>query len=127
MQQTQNKTITLNELKEKLHGNNPPVLLNVLSEESFAKNGGLRLPNSHWIPNAELEKKAQLMFAKNREIITYCGGFECTASDKAQETLQSLGYTNVRAYKGGLQEWKQAGLPMEANQESSGCCGGSCG
>jgi rhodanese-related sulfurtransferase len=127
MQQTQTKfnTITLSELKEKVKSNNPPVLINVLSEESFTKYNGLRICGSHWIPNAELEKKVPLMFPKNREIVVYCASYDCTASDKAAEILRGLGYTNVWVYKGGLKEWKEAGLPVESREEltSTTSCG----
>ncbi len=132
MQQTTTKfrTITFNDLKEKvLHSHHAPVLINVLSEESFRKSNGLRLPGSHWIPNTEMETKVPLMFPKNKEMIVYCANFECTASEKAAEKLQSMGYPNVYVYKGGVKEWKEAGLPMETNEEVTGCCGGasSCG
>jgi rhodanese-related sulfurtransferase len=132
MQQATTKfhTITLNDLKEKvLHSHHTPVLINVLSEESFQKSNGLRLPGSYWIPNAEVDRKVPLMFSKNKEMVVYCSSFDCTASEKAAEKLQDMGYTNVHVYKGGVKEWKEAGLPMETNQEMSGCCGGtsSCG
>jgi rhodanese-related sulfurtransferase len=50
---------------------------------------------------------------KNAEIVVYCGGAKCPQSRMAAEKLVKFGYANVRAYKGGLEEWKAAGLTVE--------------
>jgi rhodanese-related sulfurtransferase len=47
--------------------------------------------------------------ARDAEIITYCGGPKCPQSMLAAQKLVELGYTNVKAYEGGLEEWKAAG------------------
>ncbi|MFL6584516.1 MAG: rhodanese-like domain-containing protein [Chthoniobacterales bacterium] len=44
-------------------------------------------------------------------IICYCGGGGRSAL--ATESLQRMGYTNVRSLAGGLKAWKAAGLPTE--------------
>ena len=38
---------------------------------------------------------------------------EVSQSRMAAEKLVKLGYENVRAYEGGLEEWKLAGLAVE--------------
>lgn len=43
-------------------------------------------------------------------IVAYCGGPKCEAWCKAADRLETMGYTNIRHYKGGIKEWKQAGL-----------------
>lgn len=50
---------------------------------------------------------------KNAEIVVYCGGPKCPQSRMAAEKLVKLGYENVRAYEGGPEEWKAAGLGVE--------------
>ncbi len=50
---------------------------------------------------------------KNALIVAYCGGPGCEAWRQAADKLHALGYTNVRHYKGGIQEWKTSGKPME--------------
>jgi rhodanese-related sulfurtransferase len=50
---------------------------------------------------------------RNTEIVVYCGGPRCPQSRLAAEKLIKLGYDNVRAYEGGLEEWKAAGFPIE--------------
>src|SRR5436189_5566495 len=44
----------------------------------------------------------------NAMIICHCGGGR---SALAAETLQKMGYKNVRSMAGGLKAWKAAGLP----------------
>jgi rhodanese-related sulfurtransferase len=45
----------------------------------------------------------------NAMIICHCGGGGRSAL--AAETLQKMGYKNVRSMAGGLKAWKTAGLP----------------
>jgi rhodanese-related sulfurtransferase len=45
----------------------------------------------------------------NAMIICHCGGGGRSAL--AAETLQKMGYKNVRSMAGGLKAWKAAGLP----------------
>src|SRR2546428_9818877 len=45
----------------------------------------------------------------NAVIITHCGGGGRSAL--AAESLQKIGYKNVRSMAGGLKAWKTAGLP----------------
>ncbi|PYM00870.1 MAG: sulfurtransferase, partial [Verrucomicrobia bacterium] len=42
-------------------------------------------------------------------IITHCGGGGRSAL--AAESLQRMGYTNVKSMAGGFEAWKAAGLP----------------
>jgi phage shock protein E len=46
---------------------------------------------------------------ENALIICHCGGGGRSAL--ATETLQKMGYKNVRSMAGGLKAWKAAGLP----------------
>ena len=46
---------------------------------------------------------------KNAMIICHCGGGGRSAL--AAESLQKIGYKNVRSMAGGLKAWKAAGLP----------------
>lgn len=47
----------------------------------------------------------------NQTIITHCGGGGRSAL--AAESLQKMGYKNVRSMAGGFKAWKAAGLPTE--------------
>ena len=48
---------------------------------------------------------------RNAMIICHCGGGGRSAL--AAETLQKMGYENVRSMAGGLKAWKAAGLPTK--------------
>jgi rhodanese-related sulfurtransferase len=47
----------------------------------------------------------------NQTIIIHCGGGGRSAL--AAESLQKMGYKNVRSMAGGFKAWKAAGLPTE--------------
>ena len=54
----------------------------------------------------DIEEKAP---ALDTPIICHCGGGSRSAL--AAESLQRMGYTNVKSLAGGFKAWKQAGLP----------------
>jgi rhodanese-related sulfurtransferase len=47
----------------------------------------------------------------DQRIICYCGGGSRSAL--VAESLQKMGYRNVRSISGGFRAWKAAGLPVE--------------
>jgi rhodanese-related sulfurtransferase len=49
---------------------------------------------------------------RNTTIICHCGGGGRSAL--AAESLQKMGYKNVRSMAGGFKAWKAAGLPTKA-------------
>jgi rhodanese-related sulfurtransferase len=57
----------------------------------------------------ELEIEEQIPDLK-QPIICYCGGGSRSAL--VAESLQRMGYENVRSMAGGLRAWKEARLPM---------------
>ena len=56
----------------------------------------------------ELEIEEQIPDVK-KPIICYCGGGSRSAL--VAESLQKMGYENVRSMAGGFRAWKEAGLP----------------
>lgn len=58
----------------------------------------------------ELEIEEQIPDV-TKPIICYCGGGSRSAL--VAESLQKMGYENVRSVTGGLRGWKEAGLPTE--------------
>lgn len=51
---------------------------------------------------------------KTAAIVTYCSNAACPNSGRVATLLTNLGYTNVRKYSEGIQDWVEAGLPVEA-------------
>jgi rhodanese-related sulfurtransferase len=60
----------------------------------------------------ELEIEEQVPDLKT-PIICYCGGGSRSAL--VAESLQKMGYQNVRSLAGGFRAWKEAGLPSTEN------------
>ena len=57
---------------------------------------------------------------KNAAIVTYCTGPSCPNSGQVATRLTTLGYTNVRKYAEGIQDWTDAGLRTESGVPVSG-------
>jgi len=99
-------------LKAKLDKKETFHLWNVLTKEHYKPESNI--PGSKWLPvdtiTAELAKSSAPV--NTDMIVVYCGGPACPASKQAAEKLQSLGYTNVFAYEGGLKDWSEGGFPL---------------
>ena len=113
-----------NELMEMIKSGEKFKLVDVLPKESYEKE---HLKGAISLPLAEIEKEAAQVFKKDDLIVTYCASFECQASTNAADKIFSLGYQNVFDYKGGLKDYKEAGLPMEGSLyrktgKTKSCC-----
>ena len=83
-------------------------LWNVLTDEYFK---GELIPGSRRVPVDRLgDALRRSSLAKDAAIVVYCAGPSCPSSRDAAAKLGAFGYTNVQAYEGGLEEWKQAGF-----------------
>jgi rhodanese-related sulfurtransferase len=51
---------------------------------------------------------------KEALIVTYCSNDACSNSQQVASRLAAVGYTNVRKYREGIQDWVEAGLPIES-------------
>lgn len=99
-----------NELKQKLDHPRKLVLVDALPEEEFRK---LHLPGAINIPADQVRRlAAELIPNKDVEVIVYCAGPQCHASDTAAIEFNRMGYSNVRRYIGGKQDWLEAHLPV---------------
>lgn len=56
---------------------------------------------------------SKLPAAKDTPVIFYCNAGECWKSYKSAVTAVRAGYKNVYWLRGGIPEWKAAGLPVE--------------
>lgn len=59
-------------------------------------------------------RAATLLPDKDAAIVTYCSNTACPNSGQVAAKLENLGYTNVRKYAEGIQDWTGAGLPVES-------------
>jgi PQQ-dependent catabolism-associated CXXCW motif protein len=53
---------------------------------------------------------------KQYPLVLYCLSTQCWMSYNAALRAINLGYTNVLWYRGGIEAWKQAGLPVQSVQ-----------
>jgi rhodanese-related sulfurtransferase len=51
------------------------------------------------------------------EIAIYCSGPSCDDSEMLAKELYSLGYKKLCVFRGGMEEWIEAGLPLEHGAE----------
>jgi rhodanese-related sulfurtransferase len=77
------------------------------------------IPGSRRVPLDTIGREVSEAKSKDEEIIVYCGGPKCPQSLQAAQKLMDLGYTNVKAYEGGLEEWKNAGNKLERLEQAS--------
>jgi len=72
------------------------------------------IPGAINIPHTEVRKLAPALLPdKDALIVTYCANLPCPNSELAAIVLGKLGYTNVREYAEGKEDWREAGLPLE--------------
>lgn len=56
----------------------------------------------------------------SRMLVVYCGGVQCWSSYNAALRAMKLGYRNVVWYRGGIEAWQQAGLPLQPSNMGPG-------
>lgn len=87
------------------------VLVDALPESYYAQQhlpGALNLVADH-----VEDRAATLLPEKSAAIVTYCSNRTCPNSGQVAAKLEKLGYTNVRKYPDGIQDWVEAGLPTQ--------------
>jgi rhodanese-related sulfurtransferase len=80
------------------------------------------LPDAANVPRGLLELRAdpespvtnpELSGNKDARVIVYCTKAPSARSMLAAQTLARMGYSNVAALRGGLEEWQAPGLPAD--------------
>lgn len=114
-------TITAEELKAKVTGNQSVTIIDVRSSEGYAASSTTVKGALHF----KVRKlKARLAYApfkdlpKDREIVTYCACPKDEASIAAAQILQASGFKRVKVLQGGWQEWLKANGPTEPRAKS---------
>lgn len=73
------------------------------------------LPGALNLVADEVETRAATLLPdKDAAIVTYCSNTACPNSGQVATKLENLGYSNVRKYAEGIQDWIGAGLPTES-------------
>src|SRR5213076_1114682 len=91
----------------KAKSSNDAVIVDVRDKDEFDE---LHIPDAVHMSRGLLEYEIEEKFPdRNTTIICHCGGGGRSAL--AAESLQKMGYKNVRSMAGGFKAWKAAGLP----------------
>jgi rhodanese-related sulfurtransferase len=106
------ESITADELLQRIEGDGELVIVDALAPMVYAHS---HLPGAINIPPSAVDatRLARRIPDLTTQIVVYCANVECDDSVVTGRRLQELGYTNVRHYEGGKDEWKARGLPLE--------------
>jgi rhodanese-related sulfurtransferase len=86
-------------------------VVDTLGGDYYAKQ---HLPGATALVPTEVDALASSVLPdRTAAIVTYCTGPSCPNSRQVADRLTALGYTNVRKYREGIQDWTEAGLPTE--------------
>ena len=109
---TSASTVDYDELSRRIEdGDVSWVLLNVLPRAAFEAG---RIPGSLNLPLAELAEQAgEVLPARDQETAVYCVSSACSLARQGVILLRNLGYTRVREYPGGMEEWSERGGRIE--------------
>ncbi len=103
--------ITRDELRAMLDRGEAVTLVEALPEPYYRK---AHLPGALLLPHDRVDELAPALLPdKAAAIVVYCADLPCPNSAIAAERLTALGYTRVREYAQGKQDWTDAGLPTE--------------
>jgi len=103
--------ITRDELKAAIDAGTVTVV-DALGGEYYAQQ---HLPGALALVSSDVDAKASAVLPdRGAAIVTYCTGPSCPNSGQVADRLSALGYTNVRKYREGIEDWVAAGLPTES-------------
>jgi rhodanese-related sulfurtransferase len=103
------KSITRTDLRLEMEGPQPPVLVEALGAAYFAD---AHLPGAINIPPGQVDRLAPVLIPDlDVRIVVYCSG-TCDSSQIVARELEDLGYSEVRVYQGGKEDWVEHGLPV---------------
>ena len=101
--------ISRDELSRLVRSSSPPVLLEALGPAYFAD---AHLPGAVNMPPDQVDVLAPSVIPdQDAPVVVYCSG-TCQNSEIAAQRLEELGYTDVRVYLGGKEDWVEHGLPV---------------
>jgi len=108
------ETISRDELTEKIARHDHFRLVEVSAEAEYHR---AHLPGAINLPPSQVARLASKRLRdRNAEIVLYCDGSESDPAEEAARELAERGYTHVREYAEGKQDWIDTGLPIESDK-----------
>src|SRR5437868_6845826 len=103
--------ITRDELQTAIEAGTVTVV-DALGGEYYARQ---HLPGAIPLTRADVDALAPALLPDlNAAIVTYCSNPACPNSGQVANRLTALGYTHVRKYREGIEDWAHVGLPLES-------------
>lgn len=99
------RTIAREELKQKIEQGEKLAFWMASDPQIYQK---VHIPGSEVFQRRDSLEKVD----PDGEIIVYCINQVCYTSFVLYAYLRSQGYTNVRRYSGGIEDWEAAGYPL---------------
>ncbi|MGQ0576597.1 MAG: rhodanese-like domain-containing protein [Pseudonocardia sp.] len=104
-------TITRDELRDAIAAGTVTVV-DALPQSYYAQ---AHLPGAVNLVEADVaDRAATLLPDRAAAIVAYCSNVSCSNSQAVASRLEQLGYSHVRKYREGIQDWVEAGLPTES-------------
>jgi rhodanese-related sulfurtransferase len=103
------REVSIEQVRAEQQNGAPFRLIDVREESEWAAG---HLPGAEHMGRGVLERDIEARIPDPRTpLVLYCGGGY--RSVLAAESLQRMGYGNVRSMSGGFRGWRDAGLPLE--------------
>jgi len=103
-------TVDVYEANELFHAG--AVFIDVRNPRLFAKK---HVPGAHHLDlkDGYSERALNAIAGLDDPVVIYSSGEQCSRSYRASEMAVNWGYTKVYYFRGGIIDWRDAGLPME--------------
>jgi rhodanese-related sulfurtransferase len=109
-------TITRTELLENMLRGDDLAIVEALPPMYYHE---AHVPRALNMPHDQVDSLAPRLFPNRAQaIVVHCSNHACQNSRIAANRLTTLGYTNVRTYEDGKQDWMEAGLPTARAPET---------
>ncbi len=102
---------------KRLYDEGVTVILDARSPAEYAEG---HIPGAINIPYDELPQYLEALqseAAPDQSVVCYCRGLLCDLSDHLATELRLMGYGDVNVFKGGWDEWTEAGHPVVTGTE----------
>ena len=99
--------LSAKELKAKIDRGDDFKLVMTMNQWHFEAE---HIPGSLWVAD---RARAQELLDPEDEVVCYCSDRACAASRVVSNVLEKSGFQHVYHFDGGLQEWREAGYPIE--------------
>jgi rhodanese-related sulfurtransferase len=103
------KNVTLSQFVTLLRSEMQFKLIDVTSEDHYQEH---HIPGAVSMPSAYIERLAPVCLEKNELLVVYGEDIYDETAQSAAERLQSLGFTQIILFPGGLEDYRRGMLPL---------------